>query len=52
MAVLPGSKIGDGCIIGAHSVVKGEIPAYTVAVGAPAKPVKRYNFDAKIWERY
>ncbi len=52
VAVLPGSKIGDGCIIGAHSVVKGEIPAYTVAVGAPAKPVKRYNFDAKLWERY
>lgn len=50
-AVLPGSKIGDGCIIGAHSVVKGEIPPYTVAVGAPAKPVKQYNFETKTWER-
>lgn len=50
-AVLPGTKIGDGCIIGAHAVVKGEIPAYTVAVGAPAKPVKKYNFDLKQWER-
>lgn len=51
VAVLPGAKIGDGCIIGAHAVVKGEIPPYTVAVGAPAKPVKKYNFDTNIWER-
>ena len=50
-AVLPGMKIGDGCIIGAHAVVKGEIPAYTVAVGAPARPVKKYNLDLKQWER-
>lgn len=50
-AVLPGARIGDGCIIGAHAVVKGEIPAYTVAAGAPARPVKRYNFETKTWER-
>ena len=49
--MLPGAKIGDGCIIGAHAVVKGEIPPYTVAVGAPARPVKRYNFETKLWER-
>ena len=51
VAVLPGAKIGDVCIIGAHAVVKGEIPPYTVAVGAPAKPVKRYNFETNTWER-
>ena len=51
VAVLPGAKIGDGCIIGAHAVVKGEIPAYTIAVGSPAKPVKRYNFEKNVWER-
>ena len=51
VAVLPGAKIGDGCVIGAHAVVKGEIPPYTVAVGAPARPVKRYNFETKLWER-
>lgn len=48
-AVLPGACIGDGCIIGAHAVVKGEIPAYTIAVGAPARPVKRYDFEQKAW---
>ena len=51
VAVLPGAKIGNGCIIGAHAVVKGEIPPYTVAVGAPAKPVKQYNFNTNTWER-
>ena len=50
-AVLPGAKIGDGCIIGAHAVVKGEIPAYTVAVGAPARVVKKYNFEKNVWEK-
>lgn len=52
VAVLPGAKIGDGCIIGAHAVVKGEIPPYTVAVGAPAKPVKKYNFETNTWEHF
>ena len=52
VAVLPGSKIGNGCIIGAHAVVKGEIPAYTIAVGAPAKPVKRYDFETNTWVKY
>ena len=50
VAVLPGASIGDGCIIGAHAVVKGNIPPYTMAVGTPAKPVKRYNFESKVWE--
>ena len=51
VAVLPGAKIGDGCVIGAHAVVKGEIPPCTMAVGSPAKPVKQYNFETKVWER-
>lgn len=51
VAVLPGAKIGDGCIIGAHAVVKGDIPPYTMAVGSPARAVKKYNFESKVWER-
>jgi acetyltransferase-like isoleucine patch superfamily enzyme len=39
VAVLRGSNIGTHCIIGANSVVKGTIPDYSVAVGAPAKVV-------------
>lgn len=49
--VMPGVTIGEGCVIGAHSIVNKSIPDYTVAVGAPAKVVKKYNFESKHWER-
>lgn len=38
--LLPGAVIGEKCVIGAGSVVKGEIPAGSVAVGSPAKVIK------------
>ena len=38
--VLPGVTIGEGAVIGAGSVVTKEIPAYTIAVGVPAKVTK------------
>jgi acetyltransferase-like isoleucine patch superfamily enzyme len=37
--ILPGSRIGRHVVIGANSVVTGEIPDYSVAVGAPARVV-------------
>jgi acetyltransferase-like isoleucine patch superfamily enzyme len=39
VAVLKGAQIGECCMIGANSVVKGEIPPYSIAVGAPARVV-------------
>ncbi|MGD0605052.1 MAG: acyltransferase [Streptosporangiaceae bacterium] len=39
-SLLPGAKIGNGSIVGAGSVVTGEIPPGVVAVGVPAKPIK------------
>lgn len=47
--ILPGTKIGDGCVIGANSVVKGEIPPNCIAVGTPARIVKRWYSDSKTW---
>lgn len=38
--IMPGVKIGDGCIIGAGAVVTKDIPNYSVACGVPAKVVK------------
>ena len=38
--VLPGARIGRNCVIGANSVVTGEIPDHSIAVGAPARVVK------------
>lgn len=35
--ILPGSKIGKLCIIGAGAVVKGHIPDYSIVAGNPCK---------------
>jgi acetyltransferase-like isoleucine patch superfamily enzyme len=37
---LDGCHVEGGCVIGAGSIVRGRIPAYSVAVGAPAQVVK------------
>jgi acetyltransferase-like isoleucine patch superfamily enzyme len=38
--ILKGTRIGDNSIIGAGSVVSGEIPANCVAAGNPAKIIR------------
>lgn len=38
-----GSNIGDGCFIGANTVVTKDIPSYCLAVGAPAKVIEYYG---------
>ncbi|MDD5614955.1 MAG: acyltransferase [Candidatus Methanoperedens sp.] len=46
--VLPGAKdvtIGDHCIVGALSLVKKDIPAYSVAVGCPARVIRHIDED-------
>jgi lipopolysaccharide O-acetyltransferase len=49
VAVLAGAILGDGVIIGANSVVTGTIPPSTIAVGAPAKPIRRWDADCGAW---
>ena len=50
-SVLPGVTIGENSIIGSNSVVTKSIPANSIAVGNPAKVIKKYNFETKRWER-
>ena len=38
--VMPGATIGDGSVIGGNSLVAGEIPPFSLAVGSPAKVVR------------
>ena len=38
--VLPGTRIGKYCIIGAGAVVKGEIEDYSIVIGNPARCIK------------
>ena len=46
-----GVTIGTHSLIGAGSVVTKDIPPYSLAVGNPAKVIKRYNFETKTWCR-
>jgi acetyltransferase-like isoleucine patch superfamily enzyme len=40
VTVLRGARIGDGAVIGANSVVRGEVPARTVCAGVPARVIR------------
>ena len=41
VSVLPGVTIGDSVIVGSNAVVTKDIPSFSVAVGNPAKVIKR-----------
>lgn len=43
VVVSPGVTIGAGAVVGSNSVVTGDVPPYCVAVGAPAKVVRRLD---------
>lgn len=49
--ITAGVTIGRHSVIGAGSVVTKDIPEYCVAVGNPAKVIKKYNFETATWER-
>ena len=44
-----GASIGKHCVVGANSVVTRDIPDYCVAVGSPAKVIKKYDYVLKKW---
>ncbi len=49
--VTAGVNIGKHVVIGGGSVVTKNIPDYSVAVGNPAKVIKKYNFETERWEK-
>jgi acetyltransferase-like isoleucine patch superfamily enzyme len=49
--ITAGVTIGKHAIIGAGSVVTKDIPQFSVAVGNPARVIKKYNFETKSWEK-
>lgn len=51
VSVLSGVTIGRGTIVGANSVVSKSLPPYVIAVGIPAKAIKKYNFETQHWEK-
>ncbi len=48
--ILSGVTIGDGAVVGAFAVVAKDVPPYGIAVGNPARSVKK-RFDEKTIER-
>ena len=47
--LLPGARIGRHVVVGANSVVRGEIPDYSVGVGSPGRVGRRH--DGTAWRR-
>jgi acetyltransferase-like isoleucine patch superfamily enzyme len=45
VVVLGGARIGDGCIVGANALVRGELPPGTVCVGNPARALPPKSDD-------
>ena len=46
-----GTILGKQCIVGANAVVRGHFKDYSVIVGIPAKVVKRYDVEKRIWRK-
>lgn len=51
VVIMPGVTIGEMSIIGANSVVMDDVPPRSIAVGAPARVVKRWDAGLGAWRR-
>ena len=52
VSILAGTTIGNGCVIGANTVVKGKFPDNCIICGNPGRIVKVFNETSKQWEKY
>ncbi len=51
VVILAGAQIGDGCIVGANSVVSKEIPHNSIVAGVPGRIIKQWNDKTKKWDK-
>ena len=49
--ITAGVTIGKHSVIGGGSVVTKDVPPYCIAVGNPAKIVKKYNAETLTWDK-
>lgn len=47
VVVLPGVRVGRGSVVSANSVVTKDVPDHALAVGAPARVVRRFGPSAE-----
>lgn len=50
-ACVLGVRIGRHCVVGANAVVTRDLPDYSIAVGAPAVIIRRYDVQTAAWRR-
>lgn len=48
----PGITIGNGCVIGARSVVTRNMPEWNVCAGHPCEPIKTRSFKQNIYDKH
>lgn len=46
---MPGVTLGEFCVVGANSVVTSDLPAKSIAVGNPARVIKRWSSVRERW---
>ena len=46
VVVTSGVTIGERCVIGANSVVTEDIPSFSIAAGAPARVLRRIEYES------
>lgn len=51
VVVVAGITVGKHSIVAAGSIVTKNIPPYSVAVGNPARVIKKYSPETKTWEK-
>lgn len=44
-----GANVGKHSVVGANSVVNKDVPDYCIAVGSPARVIKKYDFNTNRW---
>jgi acetyltransferase-like isoleucine patch superfamily enzyme len=49
VVIMPGVEIGEMAIVGANSVVTESLPSRVIAVGAPARVIKKWDDDRREW---
>lgn len=51
VCILPGVSIGDGAIVGASSVVTHDVPPNSIAVGNPARVIRKFDASTQTWKK-